>query len=134
MNAIKKELFLLLYFLLVISFKPIFGQTKTIVSSLKCEFKENPIGIESRYPRFSWEMNCFQRNVSQTAYRILVADSPDKLQRGEGNLWDTKKVKRNLSIQIQYLGKELESVKKYYWKVMIWDDKDNMSSWSEPGM
>jgi len=124
----------ILYFLFVISFKPVFGQTKTIVSSLKCEFKENPIGIESEFPRFSWEMKSIQQNVSQTAYRILVADSPNKLQRGEGNLWDTKKVKHNFSIQIQYLGKKLESVKKYYWKVMIWDEKDKMSAWSEPGM
>jgi hypothetical protein len=66
----------------------------------------------------------------QSAYHILVADSPEKLKANIGNIWDSKRVKTNESIEVIYSGKPLESAKHYYWKVRIWDHENVVSKWS----
>jgi hypothetical protein len=90
------------------------------------------LGVDLANPRLSWELKSSQRNVLQTAYRILVSDDLSLLNKGIGNLWDTKKVNSAASIQVNYNGKALRSVKKYFWKLMVWDNKANISSWSDP--
>ena len=79
-------------------------------------------------------MRSDQRNVLQTAYRILIADDPSLLNKGIGNIWDSKKIYSPASIQINYAGKALRSVKKYFWKVTVWDNKENVSAWSDVAM
>jgi hypothetical protein len=66
----------------------------------------------------------------QSAYHILVADSPEKLKANIGNIWDSKRVKTNESIEVIYSGKPLESAKHYYWKVRIWNHENVASKWS----
>lgn len=97
---------------------------------LKCEGKSGPIGIEERNPRLSWELRSDQRNTLQTAYRLLVADSRELLDKDQGNMWDSKKTTSSASIQVIYKGKTLEATKTYYWKVMLWDNHGHRSSWS----
>ncbi|HEU5165549.1 MAG TPA: family 78 glycoside hydrolase catalytic domain, partial [Chitinophagaceae bacterium] len=104
------------------------------VTNLRCESSLDPLGVDLANPHLSWELISKQRNVSQTAYRILVSDDLSLLSRGVGNLWDSKKVNSAASIQVQYNGKVLQSVKKYFWKLMVWDNKGNISSWSDPAM
>ena len=101
------------------------------VTSLKCENKIHPLGIE-RSPNLSWQLRSGQRNVLQAGYRILVADDPGLLAKNTGNVWDSKKVNSDQSIQVSYKGKKLWAAKRYYWKVMVWDNKNNVSKWSEP--
>lgn len=102
-----------------------------VVNHLRCEYLQNPLGIESRSPRLSWHILSNQRNVSQTSYQILVSDSPELLQKNEGNYWNSGKVKSDESIQIAYHGKPLEATKTYFWKVKIWDNQRHESAWSE---
>jgi hypothetical protein len=45
------------------------------------------------------------RGQRQTAYRILVASSAERLQRDEGDLWDSEKVESPEQNQIAYAGK-----------------------------
>ncbi|MBN2613703.1 MAG: family 78 glycoside hydrolase catalytic domain [Bacteroidales bacterium] len=97
----------------------------------KCENLTNAIGIDNPHPRFSWQIKSDARNVMQTAYHILVSDNPEKLNAGEGNVWDSRKVKSDRSILVPYKGIVLEPAKKYYWKVMVWDNNGNVSAWSE---
>jgi alpha-L-rhamnosidase len=67
-----------------------YGQEfKTQITSLTCEYLENPLGIDVIQSRLSWKINSTEINVSQSAYRILVASSLDLLDRNEGDLWDT---------------------------------------------
>lgn len=49
---------------------------------ITCDAKqeENPLGIETGQPCFSWQIQAQQRNFEQSAWQILVADSPEKLQ------------------------------------------------------
>ncbi|MET0394232.1 MAG: family 78 glycoside hydrolase catalytic domain [Chitinophagaceae bacterium] len=97
---------------------------------LRCEYKQDPQGIETPHPQLGWQLRSAGRNVLQTAYRILVADDPALLQRGTGNMWDSRKIVSGASLQVPYQGKALLPAKKYFWKVMVWDNHGNTSAWS----
>ena len=101
------------------------------VLNLQCENTIDPLGVDLGNPRLSWELKSDQRNVLQTAYRILVADDSLLLKKGIGNIWDSKKVISSESIQVKFSGKNLQPVKKYFWKVMLWDNKGNVSHWGK---
>ncbi len=102
------------------------------VSNLKCQYREFPLGVDDTSPQLSWQLNASRRNVMQSAYRILVADEQSLLQQNIGNIWDSKKVVSGQSIRVTYAGKKLYSGKVYYWKVMVWDNRNNTSGWSNP--
>ena len=110
------------------------GCTNSGLSSggLRCEYRQNPLGIDSSSPRFSWMLESSQQQERQTAYRILVASDPDKLSRDVGDLWDTGKVISADSIHIPYRGSPLKSGAQYFWKVRVWDRDGHPSAWSEP--
>jgi len=101
------------------------------VGNLRTEYKTNPMGLDLKAPRFSWELVSAARNVSQTAYHILVSDSRSLLEKNVGNIWDSELVRSSMSIQVPYIGKALLSTKTYYWKVKVTDNSGNNSSWSE---
>jgi hypothetical protein len=107
---------------------------KLSVSNLRCEFSNDPLGVDVANPHLSWELKSDQRNILQTAYRVLVADDPALLDNQTGNIWDSKKINSSASMQVRFVGKALRSVKKYYWKVMVWDNRGNTSSWSSVAM
>lgn len=104
---------------------------KLSVRNLRCEYRDNPLGIDVAKPAFSWELLSVQQGVTQTAYRVLVADDSSVLQKDAGNIWDSKKVLSPASIQVICKGKGLQPSMKYYWKVMVWDNKGNASDWSK---
>lgn len=117
-----KTLFLTLFTHLV------FGQITP--TKLRCEYVENPLGIESSKPRLSWQLTSAQRNQAQTAYRVLVADSPENLLKEQGNLWDSGKQTTDQSLLVPYTGKPLTAAKRYFWKVQVWDKAGKPSAWS----
>lgn len=101
------------------------------VTDLRCEYLQNPLGIDMPHPRFSWEMTSSRRGVTQSAYRILVASSPDNLQIDSADLWDSGKQSSDDAVNIPYEGENLESGTAYYWKVRIWDQAGDATRWSE---
>jgi alpha-L-rhamnosidase len=119
--------------LLLIIFGFLFANSQSLitVSSLKCEYETNPIGIESSQPRLSWILSSTARNQVQTACSIMVASSPEKLRANIGDLWDSKILKTSQSIQMEYAGKPLQPASTYYWKVKVWDNAGKESAWSE---
>lgn len=100
--------------------------------NLRCEYARAPLGIETQAPRLSWQLQDARRGARQTAYRVLVADSPAALARSEGNVWDTGEVDSAQSIQLEYAGRTMESGARYWWKVRVWDRDGRPSPWSEP--
>ena len=100
------------------------------VINLRCESRKDPLGVGRLFPHFSWELQSDKKNVLQTAYRVLVADDSLLLKKNTGNIWDSKKITSSTSIQVSYKGRQLQSAKKYYWKVMVWDNKGNVTGWS----
>src|SRR5688572_6589713 len=117
------------YFFIGLCAIPVIAQ-ELVVTNLRCENTQNPVGVDVLKPRFSWELRSNQQNILQTAYRILVADDTSLLQENTGNIWDSKKIGSSESIQVKYNGKVLRSAKKYFWKVMVWDNKGNISAWT----
>ncbi|MGN6291818.1 MAG: family 78 glycoside hydrolase catalytic domain [Chitinophagaceae bacterium] len=114
---------LLLSLFLSITTFVINAQQPAQLINLRCDNANDPLGIDAPNPQFSWEYNTGARNFRQTAYQVLVADSPEKLLADEGNTWNSGKIISSQSSGIVYKGPALESRKKYFWKVITWSDK-----------
>jgi alpha-L-rhamnosidase len=99
---------------------------------LTCDYSINPIGIDHKNPSLSWILKSEVRNQKQTAYRILVAGSEEKLNGNIGDLWDSEKVNSDRSVHVGYDGRALQSGKRYWWKVCAWDKEGKVSVWSKP--
>src|SRR5215469_13221111 len=59
------------------------------IVDLRCEYKVNPLGIDSPAPRLSWRLEGSGRGIAQNAYQIRVADSEAALRAGKKLLWDS---------------------------------------------
>ena len=63
------------------------GLMSATLENLRCEYLNNPLGIDAGSPRLSWELNAKdERQFKQTAYQILVASSEDLLKADKGEL------------------------------------------------
>ena len=102
------------------------------VAQLRCEYLMNPVGIDVLQPRLSWIVCSDERGQKQTAYRVLVASTPEKLAASEGDLWDSGTVKSDQTIHVVYAGKPLATRMRCFWKVQTWDKSGTPSAWSEP--
>src|SRR5262245_50531772 len=122
-----RPLFLLL-FLLASLHPALAGVT---ISKLRCESRQNPLGIDITQPRLSWILNSDERGQRQTAYQILVSSSERKLKANEGDLWDSGKLASDQSVHVRYAGKPLASHAECFWKVRVWNNDGKVSSWSE---
>jgi alpha-L-rhamnosidase len=100
------------------------------LARLRTEYKENPLGIDQRQPRFSWELLSADRGVVQSAYEIRVAASEALLVKRP--LWATGRVTSDASIHRAYGGPALESRHRYFWQVRVWDGTGQASAWSAP--
>jgi alpha-L-rhamnosidase len=106
---------------------------------LRCEYLENPLGIDKASPRLSWQSDNVERDWRQSAYEILVASSVELLHTGNANIWDSGKISSAESVGIAYRGPALESQRRYYWKVRAWDAQGQVSesvelAWWEMGL
>jgi len=116
-------------------------------ADLRCEYRENPLGIDVVKPRLGWKIEAKdegspdlpesrerpERGIRQAAYQVLVASSEELLKKDKGDLWDSGKLESDQSIQVEYAGKPLESGQYCYWKLRIWTNlKAKPSRWSEP--
>lgn len=101
---------------------------------LRCEHLTNPLGIDAVEPRLSWQLKPRpdDRGQRQTAWRILAASSREKLERDDGDLWDSGKVDSERSILVPYRGTALRSRQRCWWKVMAWDAESRPGPWSSP--
>ena len=82
-----------------------------------------PLGIDERQPRLSWKLDADHRGARQTAYRILVASSAEKLASGEADRWDSGKVESSRTAHVEYAGAPLRSRDVCHWRVEVWDEK-----------
>jgi alpha-L-rhamnosidase len=97
-------------------------------TGLRCEYLENPMGVDVRQPRFFWVLEHSGRGQAQSAYQMIVSSDP---AAAAGDIWDTGKVVSAKSTQVVYAGKGLESGKTYFWKVTYWDKDGRESPWSD---
>lgn len=102
------------------------------VKVLRVQNLENPIGIQTTKPVFGWKLFSDEKGSAQTAYRIVASSSKSNLENGIYDKWDTGKVISTKNYGIVYEGKEVFSMERVYWTVMVWDHQDKETSFAEP--
>ncbi len=102
-----------------------------VVTNLRCEYRVDPLGIDVQKPRLSWQLESPERGVIQASYQVRVAASEADLAKGK-TIWDSGVQNSNASIQVEYEGPVLESMRSYFWQVRAADNHGHLSEWSRP--
>ena len=99
-------------------------------SGLMVEFIREPgeIKILDLNPEFSWIVP--QNAESQKAYQILIASTREKLEKNNGDIWDSKRINNSISSEVGYNGNTLSPNTLYFWKVRIWNSKNIPTEYS----
>lgn len=97
------------------------------IKSTSIDNTEIATGINPESFFFTWKMGSTNRNVTQSAYQIQLADNPKFVN----SIWDSGKRSGDESILVNYGGEKLHAGQTYYWRVKAWDNKGNESKWSE---
>lgn len=89
---------------------------------LRTEYRENPIGLTDKAPRFSWKMESEEKDTLQTAYEIKVTDE-------NGNVvWNSGKKASAQSVLIPYEGEKLADEMLYKVEVSVADNHGNVEA------
>ena len=105
------------------------SETINLVSP-QVEMQENPQGISTTSPRFSWQISSDLHNLQQQSYQIQVALNEKDLKQGKKLIWDSGTVDSDESILIPYEGEDLASGVEYFWRVNVVTNKGE-TGWSE---
>ena len=101
------------------------------VTSLTCDNRPDATGVDVAKPVFGWEIAGDARGERQRACRILVAASPDLLEPGRADIWDSGRLTTPQSQFVAYGGRRLEPGRVYFWKAGVWGERARRLSWSE---
>ncbi|MEQ8859518.1 MAG: family 78 glycoside hydrolase catalytic domain [Pseudomonadales bacterium] len=100
-------------------------------SRLRCEYQEDPLGIDVPRPRLSWWLNDGRPAELQTAFQVQAASSAAALQSGSADLWDTGHVSSRQTVNVEYRGRALTPGERVWWRVRCYDSDGTPSPWSE---
>ncbi|MEU0409710.1 family 78 glycoside hydrolase catalytic domain [Streptomyces griseorubiginosus] len=98
------------------------GVDRTAVEGLTVEHRTTPLGVDAARPRFGWRTASRVRGRRQTAYRVLVASTPDRLTARHADVWDSGRVDSADSVAVRYAGPPLKPSTRYHWTVEVWDE------------
>ena len=102
------------------------------VQQLTCDYRQNPLGIDTAKPRLGWILESRRRGEHQTAFQIVASSSADQLARGEADLWDSGRVDSGESLNVPYGGQPSGSGKRVWWKTRVWGMDGKPTSYSDP--
>ncbi len=100
--------------------------------ALRCEAMVNPLGIDEVNPRLTWQLTELSgdlRGLSQTAWQVQVASSPQHLAAGLADVWDSGRVAGQPSAAVVVPTMALAARERYFWRVRVWDQADRLSPW-----
>lgn len=97
---------------------------------LRCEYLENPVGIDRNQPKLSWYLE--GDGKYQSAYEIVAAHTREELDMGN-YIWNSGKVASHYMVRNPY-DCHLVSRERIYWKVRIWDESEQVGDWSETAL
>lgn len=115
-----------IFFLLFISCSLLSPAGNIEIVKLKTEYAVTPLGIDVSKPRFSWQMYANEQGYTQTAYQIIVNDETGQ------RVWNTGKVKSDVSLNIKYEGTALKPRTRYSWQLTVWD-QEKKNTWPRRG-
>ena len=119
----------LVWLLVVFSLVKGYGAAPDAPFNLRSFDTYNPIGTGNK-PYFGWYVSDPDDDEIQSAYQVLVASSPDRLNQNIGDIWDSGKVNSRIQNYVYSEGKALRADTRYYWKVRTWDKTGSVSPYS----
>ena len=88
------------------------GNKSVVPTNLRTEYLNNPIGLGTDEPRFTWEYSGKNKNFMPSKYEIRIGTDPGKL-----NVYD-----KTMAIRPHT---------RYYWNVTVWDQDGDICETSE---
>src|SRR5688572_4794941 len=98
---------------------------------LMCNLLPNPIGIEGREPRLSWEVPELGRSTMQSAFQVQIVRAGNAFTK-RAMRWDSEQQASPHSTAVRVPPGVLEPDKAYSWRVRVWDERGTRSRWSAP--
>lgn len=124
-------------FLAITAFLTLLPAGAQEITRLTTEYMDRPMGIDVKQPVFGWQMQSDRYGAAQTAYRIVFATSKENLENGTYT-YDSGTVNSSTSVCIKYNGPELAPCTRYYWQVLVTDERgkvhESPASWFETGL
>ena len=109
------------------------SQAQPTLTALRTENLEEPRGIQTSQPRFSWKWRSDKKNILQTAYEIRVSEIRTGPAKGAKTFtWTSGRVGSRRSVMVPYTGEALRSGHRYFWQVRAWDQDGKVTAWSRP--
>jgi alpha-L-rhamnosidase len=100
------------------------------ISNLTCEYRVNPIGLDTTQPRFTWQLDSDIKHTIQSAYHIQVSMIENSFEPSH-LVWDSGHIQSEQSVLVVYEGQELQPRNRYFYRVQVWDQSGLQSPWSE---
>lgn len=105
------------------------AQAVLTVGHLRTEAMENPVGIDTESPLFSWILeDTAERGVMQTAYSLTLYSD----EACTSEVWTSGRVESDRSVDVPYGGGSLSPATRYWWKVTVWDNHGHEAASMEP--
>ncbi|MEV0457805.1 family 78 glycoside hydrolase catalytic domain [Catellatospora methionotrophica] len=106
------------------------GASPFAVGEGTVERRVNPLGVDAGAPRFGWKLTSSTLQQYQAAYQVIVASTSANATNGTGDVWDSGRVSSRQAVDVAYAGATLTSLRRYYWRVRVWDTQGRASGWS----
>lgn len=100
------------------------------ITRFRINHRETTLGLDEPSPDFSWILSSEDKNVHQTAYRLLVSIKGTAV-------WDTGCVTASQSIAVRWAGPPLLAQTRYDVHLTVWDNRSREASaqtWFETGL
>ncbi|MDQ0207462.1 alpha-L-rhamnosidase [Alkalicoccobacillus murimartini] len=96
------------------------------IQNVRCEYQQQPLGIDCQKPRLCWELSSTRRSMVQNAYQIQVSlDS-----NFTSILADSRRIESSESIHVNMPHFEATPTTRYYYRVKVWSE-DEESDWEK---
>lgn len=111
-------------FIIWVIIAPVLSFAQLSIENMKVEYMDRPINIDLKSPRLSWQIigEKAEKSLFQEAYQIKVYNESGK------EMWDSKKVESDISLNIKYSGESLEPTTRYEWHLSVWDNKGRVAT------
>ncbi len=97
---------------------------------LRCEYRVNPVGVDTPLPRFSWYLKHEKRGEGQFAFQIIICSTMENARAERGDIWDSGKRESPDNFSVAASGLTLKSSTLSYWRVRWWDHHGGESPYS----
>lgn len=131
-SLLKSNRWILIFLMSLLTSTLMAEETKSsmLVTDLRCEYVQNPLGVDVAIPNLSWKLTDSARGQRQTAYEICVASDSTLLKNGNADLWNSGKITSTQSTLIPLHSVKFHSGQLCYWKVRTYDKDNEVTSWS----